>query len=67
MIPNFGFFPVVGNPFAITISMILVILRMNVPLDLSNHQYIEKVLAILAKNANKIIQQTAAAVFIMFR
>lgn len=30
MIPRFCFFPVVGNPFAITISMILVIIRMKV-------------------------------------
>ena len=30
MIPKFCFFPVVGNPFAITISMILVIIRMMV-------------------------------------
>ena len=36
-------------------------------MDLSNRQQIEKGLAILGKNANKIIQQTAAAVFIMFR
>jgi quinol monooxygenase YgiN len=28
---NFCFFPVVGNPFAITICMILVIIRMEVP------------------------------------
>ncbi len=30
MIPKFCFFPVVGNPFAITIFMILVIIRMKV-------------------------------------
>jgi quinol monooxygenase YgiN len=28
---NFCFFPVVGNPFAITVFMILVIIRMEVP------------------------------------
>ncbi len=31
MIPNFYFPPVVGKPFAIIISMILVIIRMKVP------------------------------------
>jgi quinol monooxygenase YgiN len=30
MIPNFCFFQVVGNPFAITVFMILVIIRMGV-------------------------------------
>jgi quinol monooxygenase YgiN len=30
MIPNSCFFPVLGNPFAITVSMILVIIRMKV-------------------------------------
>jgi len=30
MIPNFSFFPVVGRPFAITLCMILVIMRMKV-------------------------------------
>ena len=30
MIPNFLFFPVVGRPFAITLCMILVIMRMKV-------------------------------------
>jgi hypothetical protein len=49
MIPNFEFFSVVGNPFAITISMILVIIRMNVPLNLSNRQQIEKGLVILGE------------------
>jgi len=31
MIPNLCFFQVVGNPFAITVFMILVIVRMEVP------------------------------------
>jgi hypothetical protein len=30
MIPKFRFFPIVGSPFAITTSMILVIIRMKV-------------------------------------
>src|SRR4030066_787957 len=30
MIPKFCFFPVVGNPFAVTICMIVVIIRMKV-------------------------------------